>query len=281
VRDAVGRGEKFPLIALSHGFGSFRCQSTFLCTHLASHGYVVASVDHTGNTIMDIMQMIMAVQSGEAVPEPTAAVGRFIELRPADVGFMIEQVAAAPEIGAMAQTDRIGMTGHSFGGWTTLAYTARDRRVRAALPLAPAGGKTWMPAEALRQALKLDWDREVPTLYLVAEGDSLPPPRRHADSDGRASRRGWLRVAPPTTCTSASRRGGTRCSADAAWAPSPRRQERRRSASSPSEHAYLFNCGLGLAHMDAHLKGNESAAQLLAGDLVKLMAERGVSVGVV
>lgn len=48
----------------------------------------------------------------------------------------------------------------------------------------------------------------------------------------------------------------------------------------PGAHAYLFIRGLGLAHMDAHLKGDEAAAQLLAGDLEKLLADRGVGVSV-
>ena len=94
------------------------------------------------------------------------------------------------------------MTGHSFGGWTTLAVTGRDSRIRAALPLAPAGGETPLLAgrNELRESLDLDWKREVPTLYL------------------------------------------------------------------------------GLAHMDAHLKAIPSAAELLAGDLQALLAERGVGV---
>src|ERR1700730_14049910 len=42
-----------PLILFSHTSNGHRRQSSFLCTHLASHGYVVACVDHTGNTIAE------------------------------------------------------------------------------------------------------------------------------------------------------------------------------------------------------------------------------------
>ena len=52
--------------------------------------------------------------------------------------------------------NRIGMSGHSFGGWTTLAVTASDRRIRAALPLAPVGGSSHMPVEPLRQSLSFE-----------------------------------------------------------------------------------------------------------------------------
>jgi len=59
VRDAEARKGPFPLVVFSHGFGGHRRQSTFLCTHLASHGYVVAAVDHTGNTIVEMVQFMM------------------------------------------------------------------------------------------------------------------------------------------------------------------------------------------------------------------------------
>ena len=53
VRDAAVLAGRYPLILFSHTSNGHRRQSTFLCTHLASHGYVVAGVDHTGNTAMD------------------------------------------------------------------------------------------------------------------------------------------------------------------------------------------------------------------------------------
>ena len=49
----------------------------------------------------------------------------------------------------------------------------------------------------------------------------------------------------------------------------------------PGEHAYAFIRGLGLAHMDAHVRGSGEAAQLLTGDLGALLKDRGVSVQVV
>jgi len=286
VRDAAPRRGSYPMIAFSHGFGGHRRQSTFLCTHFASHGYIVASVDHTGNTVIDVMQAVMAAQSGSPLPEPLTAVYEFMEARPLDVGYMIDFVAAAPEIGSLIDVARgIGMTGHSFGGWTTLAYTARDRRVRAALPLAPAGGKTHMPAEPLRQSLNFEWGRQVPTLYLAAERDSLLPlegmhellertrsPKKMAvllNSDHMhfcdrvEQMHEMFRMMPPPGAFE-----------EAAKRVPPI------SELCPGEHAYLFARGLGTAHMDAHLKSDESAARLLSGDVVKLMSERGVRVAV-
>src|SRR5262245_45226471 len=48
-RDARVRDGVFPLLLFSHGNGALRTQSVFWCEHMASHGYVVAAPDHTGN----------------------------------------------------------------------------------------------------------------------------------------------------------------------------------------------------------------------------------------
>src|SRR6185369_15525536 len=90
VRGAAPRtGGRYPLVLFSHGFGGHRRQSTFLCTHLASHGYVVAAVDHTGNTSIDMMQLVMQAQSGGPPPDPAGMISAFIGARPLDVLFML------------------------------------------------------------------------------------------------------------------------------------------------------------------------------------------------
>ena len=43
--DAAARPGAYPLIVFSHYSGGHRRSVTFLCTHLASHGYVVAAVE--------------------------------------------------------------------------------------------------------------------------------------------------------------------------------------------------------------------------------------------
>jgi dienelactone hydrolase len=286
VRDAAGRTGSYPLVAFSHGFGGHRRQTTFLCTHLASHGYVVASVDHTGNTVIDIIQAVMLLQAGGAMPEPGPLIREFIAARPADIQCMIDQLlaGAAADIGGIVDADRIGMTGHSFGGWTTLAVTACDARIRAALPLAPAGGSTPLPGELLQEALDFNWGREVPTLFLVADRDSLLPlPGMHE-----------LLAKTP----SAQKKMVVLQNADHMhfcdrveevhelfrMMPPPGDFERIAktvppiSELCPGEHAYQFVRGLGLAHMDAHLKGNEAAARFLAGNIEAVLAARGVQV---
>lgn len=288
LRDAAPRGGKYPLVAFSHGFGGHRRQTTFLCTHLASHGYVVASADHTGNTLFDILQFVMAIQMGGAPPDPDALIRECIKDRPADVTFLIDRMhdGFVPEIAHLIDPERVGMTGHSLGGWTTLAATARDRRIQAALPLAPAGGSSPMPVDSLKGSLDFDWRREVPTLYLVAERDSIlplpgmhelfaqtQPPKRmivlknadhmHFCDRVEETHELFRSMAPPGDFERVAK-----------TVPPV-------TELCPGEHAYLFARALGLAHMDAHLKGDETAARFLAGDVRRALADRGIDAEVV
>ncbi|MGH7895175.1 MAG: alpha/beta hydrolase family protein, partial [Candidatus Binatia bacterium] len=288
VRDATPTRGRFPLVAFSHGFGGHRRQSTFLCTHLSSHGYVVAAVDHTGNTTLDILQMMLAVRGGAEVPEPLGLLRPFIDARPCDIRFMIDCIldGSAGGVAALVDDERIGMSGHSFGGWTTLAVTRADTRIRAALPLAPAGGATPLPGEPLRESLDFAWGRDVPTLFLVAARDSLLPLAgmhellertpsaakrmvvlENADHmhfcDNAAQVHEMFRMFPPPGAFAAIAK------------VTPPITEL-----CPANHAHDMVRGLGLAHMDATLKANEGAAGLLAGDVRGLMAARGIAVAV-
>jgi predicted dienelactone hydrolase len=127
----------FPLVVFSHGNGGIRFQSFFLCEALASHGFVVAAPDHTGNTAIDLL-------IGTADSFAKSAVDR-----PLDVSFLITTMlerSADPtdELHGRIDARRIGVSGHSFGGFTSLAVAAGfvlappDPRVRAIVPIAPA-----------------------------------------------------------------------------------------------------------------------------------------------
>ena len=282
-RDAASRVGSFPLVVFSHGFGAHRRQSSFLCTHLASHGYVVAAMDHTGNTIMEMVQMMMAAQMGAAAPpDPAAILSEIIPARPADVSFVIDRLLAGAAEGLPGiDAERIGMSGHSFGGWTTLMVAGRDRRIRAALPLAPAGGWSPLPSRPLTDALDFAWGRDVPTLFLVADSDTILPLRGMRELLARTSSTKQMvilanadhmhfcdqieqihelfRLMPPPIFD------------QVVHAIKPITE-----LSAP-EGAYRFTRGLGLAHMDAHLRGVEPAARFLAGDLIDVLRSQGVA----
>ncbi len=93
-----------PVVIFSHGNGSIAEQSFFFTEFLASHGYLVLACDHTGNSF----------GTGTAI--------EVFHRRPADISAIIDHLEALPSTDPLAAlvSDRIAVTGHSFGGYTTL-----------------------------------------------------------------------------------------------------------------------------------------------------------------
>jgi predicted dienelactone hydrolase len=136
-RDVARADGTFPLVVFSHGNNGIRFQSFFFAAHLASHGFIVATPDHHGNTFVDTL---LGVVDGASATN-----------RPLDMSFLIDQLEAFNDepgnfFAGAIDPDRIGMSGHSFGGYTSFAIaggsfflgTFTDPRVKAILPQAPA-----------------------------------------------------------------------------------------------------------------------------------------------
>ena len=253
-------------------------------------------MDHVGNTSADLMAMAGAPpQDGGA----TLMQG-FIADRPADASFVIDAlIAGRAELDV--DPDAIGISGHSFGGWTTLQTSVRDERIRAALPLAPAGGRGGESpgnvGEAIADALELDADRSVPTLMLVADQDTILPLEGILDLARRLPERPQTVVLKHADhfhfcdrveqthdlfkAMGALLAGAAQSPPGMPDAAALIEQMKPSSELSPGAHAYALTRGLGLAHFDAHLREIEGALALLAGDLAALMEERGVAVEVI
>jgi predicted dienelactone hydrolase len=106
----------YPPLIFSHGSGGIRWQSLFLTEHLASQGFVVAAVDHSGNTTFDA---ILAPENYEE-----HRVKNYIH-RPQDVLRQIAYLeglnAKDAQLAGQIDMEHIGVLGHSFGGYTALA----------------------------------------------------------------------------------------------------------------------------------------------------------------
>ena len=147
-----GSGGPYPVVMFSHGSCGYPAQSVFLTTLLASRGFVVVAPPHPGNTIYD----------GLGVCGSGASLARSAIERPADVIFALDEMLAATALpssdfhGVLDPT-RIGMMGHSFGGFTTYRVVAQDARFAVAIPLAPAaGGAAPMTIPSLSMISTLD-----------------------------------------------------------------------------------------------------------------------------
>lgn len=191
---AVTPGGSMPLLVFSHGNGGIAEQSYFMAEHFASHGWVVASPDHTGNTTLDM--------GGDDI-------SAFFYIRPLDVHAVIDHMHALPDDDPLA--GRIGeelvVSGHSFGGYTTLAVAGAvfdteavddctrnpmaaacseeaqalftegllDPRIDAAIPLAPAAVGSFLLGDGTLAELG------APTMLVTAGLDRTLPPAQHGD----------------------------------------------------------------------------------------------------
>lgn len=136
-RDAPVRDGKWPVIVFSHGSGGTRVGYVFLTEFLASHGYIVIAADHIGNSRFTIVNNRTVVAGGARAQASAAD-------RPKDVSFLIDAFTRMVQGGdsrfaGRADLDRIGAAGMSFGGSTTMNVIERDKRVKAAVMLAPGG----------------------------------------------------------------------------------------------------------------------------------------------
>jgi len=160
-RDTAGA----PLVVYSHASYGHRMQSSFLCTRLASDGYIVAAVDHTGNTRAE---WNVAPPRARTEEERAAYVGMVIADRVPDISFLIDEMLARYPIAR----DRIGVLGWSFGGWAVLATPEQDDRVSSIVALSPAGARDPLPG-IIPARLNFVWPRAIPTLILAAERDQF------------------------------------------------------------------------------------------------------------
>jgi dienelactone hydrolase len=279
VRNATAQSGTYPLIIFSHRSYGNRRQSTFLCTHLSSRGYLVAALDHS-----EIVAAELAGKEGETDEQKTARVEAWISNRVPDICFLLDHLLndTAWDSVAMPDPTKIGIVGHSFGGWTALAAIEFEQRIGAVVALAPGGSSRPKPG-IIPGKLSFTWGRDVPTLYLVAEND-VPLPLagmyelfertqgtkqmvilRRADhmhfEDNVEEMHETVRAMPFT--------------GESAWIP---KEMRPIAELCSGAQAQLFVRGLTLCHMDATLKRQEAAQLLLAGDIEAELAGRGVDV---
>lgn len=192
-----------PVIIFSHGFGSVKHELRYLANHLASHGYLVAALEHPGSNATNT-NLALAGRTRPLQPQ------EFLE-RPRDISFVLDeleklnQTANHPLQGKLATNNGM-VLGYSFGGGTALAiaggelqlerlkqrcqsnltilsfgetiqcvaqelpennYTLRDDRIKQAIALSPTTSLMFGET-GLTQV-------QVPTLVLASSADKSTP----------------------------------------------------------------------------------------------------------
>ncbi len=168
--DAPAAKGTFPLLVYSHGGGGFSWVATFFTEFMASKGYVVVAPNHTGNTALDL------ITGGVDTSEDANA-----NSRPPDVTATLNTVLAAnadpaDPLAGIVDASRIAVSGHSWGGFTSLAMasghttslgtTPPDPRVSAIVLMAPYAEK--LSPEELAKV-------DVPVLVVSSTGDTSTP----------------------------------------------------------------------------------------------------------
>ena len=115
-----------PLIVFSHGFGSVRTDLRYLAEHLASHGYVVAALEHPGSN--ETSSKVVSKGKNRLVKPQ-----EFLD-RPRDISFILDELAQLnqtannPLQGKLA-TNNVMVVGYSFGGGTALALAGGELQI--------------------------------------------------------------------------------------------------------------------------------------------------------
>jgi dienelactone hydrolase len=143
---------KYPVLIYNHGAGWTRFSATFVTELLASHGYVVFSIDHPGTdrTVLfsdgtpfkaDTLR-IPGVEPGQDLRIAVAKQMEFLDavafpIWIEDSRFVLDRVEAmnrnAGPFKGRLDLDRIGMLGWSFGGAAAIEMARTDARVKAAV----------------------------------------------------------------------------------------------------------------------------------------------------
>jgi predicted dienelactone hydrolase len=190
---------KCPLVIFSHGYGSNGTYYAWFAEFLAARGYIVAAIYHYRANTYDSTAMYLANKLWQ---------------RPVDISLVISFLLKDPFWGPRIDPNRIGVAGHSQGGFTALwiggakvnpekflnfqriwinrqvipeylrralpldakpALHVHDKRVKAVFAMAPGDIKVFgMDEEGLQQL-------KIPTYIIVGEKDTQTPPKENAE----------------------------------------------------------------------------------------------------
>jgi predicted dienelactone hydrolase len=172
---AEGKG-RFPGVVFSPGAGESRDSYAYLGRYLASHGYVVVTVNHAGSD-----SAAYKAQGWRMLADPTVALAR-----PRDLVFALDRLTAV-DVDEQLLRDRVDPTriavaGHSLGSTTALALAGlvwhtpeptdlTDRRVRAVIAMSPQLEGTGARTGRLGLS-ETSWDPvRVPSLVVLGSRD--------------------------------------------------------------------------------------------------------------
>ncbi|MFC5748788.1 alpha/beta hydrolase family protein [Actinomadura rugatobispora] len=126
-----------PVVLYSPGLADPRTLGTTLAEELASRGYAVVAIDHTyessevefpGGRLAT--SLLLEREPPSDPGEAAALLRKLMAVRVADTRFVLDRLRG---LGRVLDLRRVGMAGHSAGGFTAAQAMHDDRRIRAAV----------------------------------------------------------------------------------------------------------------------------------------------------
>jgi predicted dienelactone hydrolase len=182
-----------PVIIYSHGLGGSREGYQYLGQYWAARGYVVVHLQHAGSDD-GVWRDTPVWKRKNAMQKSAANVDNAIN-RPLDVTFAIDELERmnreSDSWRGRLDLDRIGVAGHSFGAFTTLASAGMvlqpgrrveksfsDPRIKAAIPMSSPATRS--DPEKSFGAIKIPCLHMTGTLDSSPIGETSPAQRRIA-----------------------------------------------------------------------------------------------------
>lgn len=139
LQDSAPAAGRFPLVVFSPGLGGVRATNTAWAQEVASRGYVVAALDHPGDSA------VVVLDDGREIPTRVAATGddardrelavEAVRVRVRDLSDTLTALTTSDALADHVDGRRVAAAGHSLGGGAALAVAATDPRFRAAVDL--------------------------------------------------------------------------------------------------------------------------------------------------
>ncbi|BDC50582.1 hypothetical protein F183_A28980 [Bryobacterales bacterium F-183] len=152
----------------------------YLLEELASQGFIVAAVDHpygSGTTVFPDGRRLRAPSHGylsftsaEELRATHAYVDQQLEIRIADIRFLVETLSKHDEANPFARTgNAFGIVGYSFGGTAAAALCSRGTRIQACVNI------DGLLFDNLGSPNEVPW----PFLHVISKAEPLAPGSRN------------------------------------------------------------------------------------------------------
>lgn len=142
----------WPLLLFSHGMNQFRNQNTFQFEELASHGYIIAAIDHTYDAAAAVFPDGRVALNRSQLEGGLQELDAHMPLWTGDIKFVLDNLEKLSKdtgdgrFRGAIDMKRVGIFGHSYGGAAAMQMLLQDNRIKAGIDM--DGGLYGNPAPA-------------------------------------------------------------------------------------------------------------------------------------